>query len=98
MLRKKTIIPGDGPLIAIGYKYKIRKILSFIATDNEGRTNSGIPYLSNYPDQFSNVAIRLVDCLLVMSNLLEYVNEVESHNKPRQSYLLLEKFWVTQCG
>ena len=26
------------------------------------------------------------------------VNEVDSHNKSRQSGLALEKFWVTQCG
>ena len=26
------------------------------------------------------------------------VNEVNSHNKPRQSYLALEKLWRTQCG
>ena len=26
------------------------------------------------------------------------VNEVDSHNKPRQSYLALEKFWVNQCN
>ena len=27
-----------------------------------------------------------------------YINEVEYHNKPRQSDLDLEKLWVTQCG
>ena len=26
------------------------------------------------------------------------MNEVDSHNKSRQSYLALEKWWVTQCG
>ena len=26
------------------------------------------------------------------------VNEVDPHNKPRQSDLALEKWWVTQCG
>ena len=33
-----------------------------------------------------------------MSIFLGSVNEVESHNKSRQSDLALEKFWVTQCG
>ena len=33
-----------------------------------------------------------------MSKFFEYVNEVDSHNKPRQSDLELEKFWVTQCA
>ena len=26
------------------------------------------------------------------------VNDVDTHNKSRQSDLALEKFWVTQCG
>ena len=26
------------------------------------------------------------------------VDEVDSHNKSRQSYLELDKWWVTQCG
>ena len=26
------------------------------------------------------------------------VNEVDSHNKPRQPDLALKKWWVTQCG
>ena len=27
-----------------------------------------------------------------------FVNEVDSHNKSRKSYLALKKWWVTQCG
>ena len=45
MLRSKTIVPGDRPLIAIGYKYNTRKVLSFIVTDNVGATKTGIYYL-----------------------------------------------------
>ena len=33
-----------------------------------------------------------------MSNFFSAVNEVDSHNKSRQYYLALEKWWVTQCG
>ena len=57
MLRIKPMLPGDRPLIAIGYKYNARKVLSFIVTDNAGSTKTGIPYSSKYPDQFTNVAI-----------------------------------------
>ena len=67
MLRRKTMIPGGRPLIAIGYKYNVRRVLYFIVTDNVGSTKTGIPYLSKYPDQFTNVSIRSVACLLVMS-------------------------------
>ena len=91
------MVPGDRPLIAIGYKYNVRKVLSFIVTYNTGSTNNGIPYLYNYPDQFTNVAIRPVAHPLVVSKK-SAVNEVDSHNKSRQSDLALEKWWVTQCG
>ena len=32
VLSSKTMIPRDRPLIAIGYKYNVRKVLSFIVT------------------------------------------------------------------
>ena len=64
------MVPGDMPLIAIGYKYNARKVLSFIITDNTGSTNTGIPYLSKYPDQFTNVSIRPVARPLVVSKNL----------------------------
>ena len=60
------MVPRVRPLIDIGYKYNERKVLSFIVTENAGITNTGIPYLSKYPDKFTNVAIRPVACPLVM--------------------------------
>ena len=83
------MVPGGRPLIAIGYKYNVRKFLSFIVTDNAGSTKTGIPYLSYYPDQFTNVYIRPVARLLVMSKIISDMNEVDSHNKSRQSDLAL---------
>ena len=68
MLRSKSVVTRDMPLIAIGYKYNARKVLSFIVTDNAGSTKTGISYLSKYPDQFTNVAIFPVDLPLFMSN------------------------------
>ena len=67
VLRSKPMVPGDRPLIAIGYKYNVRKVLSFIVTDSSGRKKTGIPYLSKYPDQFTYVVIRPVAYPLVMS-------------------------------
>ena len=92
------MVPSDRPLIDIGYKYKKWKVLSFIVTDNAGSTQSGIPYLSKYHDQFTNVAIHPVSHPLIMSKLFGSVNEVDCHNKSKQSYLALNKFWVTQCS
>ena len=67
VLRIKPMVPGGRPLIAIGYKYNARKVIFFIVTENAGSTKTGIPYLSKYPDQFTNVAIRPVAHPLVMS-------------------------------
>ena len=61
------MVPGDRLLIAIGYKYNMRKVLYFIVIDNTGITQRGLTYLSKYSDQFTNVAIFPVDRLLVMS-------------------------------
>ena len=33
-----------------------------------------------------------------MYEFFGYFNEVDSHNKSMQSYLAMEKLWVTQCG
>ena len=97
VLRSNHMVPGDRPLIDIGYKYNSRKVLSFIVTDNVGTTKTGIYYLYKYPDQCTNVSIRPVARPLVMSKKYA-VNEVDSHNKLRQYDLALEKCWVTQCG
>ena len=76
----------------------MRKVPSLIVTGNTGITKTGIPVLSKYPGKFAHFAIRPVSHPLVMSKIKYAVNEVDSHNKSRQSDLALEKFWVTQCG
>ena len=96
VLRSKPTVPRGRPLIDISYKYNAHKVVYFIVTYNAGITQTGIPYLSKYPDQFTNVSIRYVAHPLDMSK--KYVNEVGSHNKARQSGLVLEKLYVTQCG
>ena len=70
VLSSKHMVPGGRPLIAIGYKYNARKVLYSIVTENAGSTNTGIPYLSKYPDQFTNVAIHPVTRPLVMSKTI----------------------------
>ena len=92
------MVPGGRSIIDIRYKYNARKFLYFIVTDNSGITHEGLPYLSKYPDQFTNVSILLVDYPIVMSKFFGAVNEFDSHNISRQSELALDKLWVTQCG
>ena len=38
MLMSKPIVPGGRPHIAIGYKYNVWKVISFIVIDNAGST------------------------------------------------------------
>ena len=74
VLRSKPMVIGVRHLVAIGYKYNAQEVLSFIVAENAGITNSGIPYLSKYPDQFYNVSICFVSCPLVMSKFFGSVN------------------------
>ena len=56
VLKRKFVIPGDRPLVGIGYKYNAQNVLSFIDRNDGGITNYGIKYLSKYPEPFSNVS------------------------------------------
>ena len=97
VLRSNVMVPRERLIISIGYRYNSGKVLSFIAIAGAGITTLGIPYLSNYPDQFSNVSICPVAHTLLMSKFFGFVNGVESQYKSRHSDLALEKFWVAQC-
>ena len=68
------------------------------ATAEKGSTTLGIPYLSKYLDQFSNVSIRPVACTLLMSKFFGSGNEVDSHKKLHKLNIALKKLWVTQCS
>ena len=92
------MVPSNSPIIAIGYKYNSHTVIYFISKQNTGIKKVAITYLYNHPDQFYNVDILPVARTLFMSKLFGYTNEVESHKKPSQSDLALEKYWVTQCG
>ena len=85
VLRSKYMVPRRRPLISIGYKYNERKVLYVIITENAWSTQAGFPIL----DQFSNVSTCPVACPLAVYKFFDSVNEVDSHNKSRQSGLAL---------
>ena len=74
MLRRKPMVPGLRPKFCIGYKYNTCKVLSFIVTENTGRTKAGLSYLYKHPGQFSNVATRpvarLFSCITSLNLLM----------------------------
>ena len=44
--KRNYTVPGERPIIDIGYKYNMHKVLSFIITEDAGITKAGIPCLS----------------------------------------------------
>ena len=66
VMKSTPILPGERPLLDIGYKYNSRNVLGFIATEGSGSTEPGDYYLSHFPDIFSNVYI----CPVVFPHLL----------------------------
>ena len=46
VLKRKSIVIGDKPLIAIGYKYKYQKVLSFSAKEDSSITKDVYIYAS----------------------------------------------------
>ena len=66
VMKSTPIFPVERPPLDIGYKYNSRKVLVFIATEGYGSTEPCDPYLSHFPDIFSNISVRPV----VWTNLL----------------------------
>ena len=83
--------PGERTLLAIGYKYDSRKNLGFIATEWAGSSEPGDPYLSCFPETYSNVSVRPVVRPHLLGRYFNACNAIENHNRMRQSDLSLEK-------
>ena len=67
------------PLVAIGYKYNKKKVLSFITTRGAGSTKPGEPYVANFPDCFGNLCTRNVSRPQVLSEYFKYSNTIDVH-------------------
>ena len=67
------MMPVGRQRLAIGYRYNAQKVLSFIVTENAGSTQTGLPYLSKYPDQFIIPPSAL---LLVPLSCLSYLEKL----------------------
>ena len=91
-------VSGDKPLTVIGYKYRYHTVLGFIAMKGGWSTEPGEPYLSHYPDNYSNVSICTVPPPQVIGRYFSACNEIENHNRMRESDIALDKYWLTQSG
>ena len=91
VLKSSPRFPGEILLLAIGYKYSYRKVLGFVATEVARSTEPVDPYLSSFPDIYSNVSVRPVVCPHLLGSYFNACNEIENHNRMRQSDLSLDK-------
>ena len=74
-------VPGDIPLMAIKYKYKSHKVLGFIDMEGTRSTVPGVPYLSRYPDNYSNVYIFPVLCPNFLGRYFSACNVIKNQKQ-----------------
>ena len=55
-------------------------------------------YMSSYEDEFGNRATKELARPAIAHMLYEFLPLIDEHNKARQSFLALERCWVTQSG
>jgi hypothetical protein len=86
-------------LVALGYKYNRKKVLSFVITRGAGRTTDGEPYIQKYCSKTTRqVRQRSVGRPHIISQYFRHSALIDNHNQARQGLLQLEKAWVVQCG
>ena len=89
-------VPGNRPLMAIGYKYNSRKFLEFISTEGYGSTEPCDPYSSFFPDNYFNVYIPPTVLPCVLGRYFNSCNGIDNHNRMHQYELALDKYRVKQ--
>ena len=69
-----------------------------IATEGAGSTETGDPYLSCFPDIYSNVSVLPVVRPNFLGSYLNAYNAIDNHNSMRKSDIVLDIYWVTHSG
>ena len=85
-------------MVAVGYKYSKRKVLTFLCNKEAADLQPGTPYLAKWKDEHGNSVSRFVPRPAVIANYFRDSNRIDAHNQSRQFDLRLEKCWVTRCG
>ena len=88
----------DKRYYALGYKYNMKKVLCFIATEGAGHTGDGDPYEAKWLDANGRMASRTITRPHMLSEYFKYSNQIDKHNHARQSQLAIEKNLITTCG
>ena len=98
IMKSTPRVPGGIQLMAIGYKYNYRKVLGFISTKGYRSTEPGDPYLSCYPDIYSNIYVFPVVSPHLLVRYFNACNAIENHNRMRKTDTALDQYWVTHSG
>ena len=75
---------GDRPLSAIGYKCNYREVPGFFTCEGGVNTEPGGPYLSHFPENYSNVYIIPIVFPHMIGRYFNVCNSIEIHNSIRQ--------------
>ena len=71
-------------LIAVGYKYSSKRVLTFISTLGSDDLRPGTPYVARFPVKHGNVATRDVPRPHLVSEYFKRSPAVDVHNQLRQ--------------
>lgn len=85
-------------LVAVGYKYSKRKVVSFLANKRAANLQPGKPYLAKWKDAHGNTVSRFIPRPAMVADYFRDSNKIDAHNQVRQFELRLEKLWVSRCG
>ena len=88
VMKSTPKFPGDIPLISIGDKYNSSKVLVFIATEGAGSAEPGNPYLSHFPDIYSNISVQHFFHPCLLGRYFNACNAIYNHNSMSQSDLV----------
>ena len=89
--------PGAGHLLILATSITRGMLYILLLQSTQGKHRQFLPISVSI---FTSLIIFPVTLLLVPISCLTFsaVNGVNSHKKPKNYYLALDKFWVTQCG
>ena len=82
----------------VGYKYNMKKVLSFISAEGAGHTGTGTPDEVKWLDDNGRMASRRIARPHMLSEYFKESNQIDKHNHVRQSQLAIEKHVITTCG
>ena len=80
-MKSSPRVLGLIPFTDIGYKYSYRKVLGFIASEGDGSTDPGDPYLYLFPDTHFIVSVLPIICPHLIGIYFNDCIAIDNHNR-----------------